>query len=110
MAFHAGAPGVIDEHLAAQGLQRNLVVRSAHFSLIPLMVARSWLVLTTGRLFCTRYVDALDLRIVRCPVQFPPLTYYQLWHERTHAAPPLRWLRERVRDVARQLAVPEKLS
>ena len=70
------------------------------------MVQRSWLVLTTGRLFCSRYVDALDLRIVRCPVQFPPLTYYQLWHERTHAAPPLRWLRERVRDVARDLAYP----
>jgi DNA-binding transcriptional LysR family regulator len=102
MAFHAAAPGVIDEHLAAQGLQRNIVVRSAHFSLIPLMVARSWLVLTTGRLFCSRYAEALDLRIVRCPVQFPPLTYYQLWHERTHAAPPLRWLRELVRDVARQ--------
>ena len=106
MAFHAAAPGVIDEHLAAQGLQRNIVVRSAHFSLIPLMVRGSWLVLTTGRLFCSRYVDELGLRIVRCPVQFPPLTYYQLWHERTHAAPPLRWLRERVRDVARELAHP----
>jgi hypothetical protein len=70
------------------------------------MVARSRLVLTTGRLFCTRYVDAMALRIVRCPVQFPPLTYYQLWHERSHAAPPLRWLRERVRDVARELAQP----
>ena len=105
--LHAGAPGVIDQHLRAQGLQRNIAVRSAHFSLIPLMVARSWLVLTTGRLFCTRYVDALDLRIVRCPVPFPPLTYYQLWHERSHAAPPLRWLRERVRDVARQLSEPE---
>ena len=108
MAFHSGAPGVIDEHLAAQGLKRNLVVRSAHFSLIPLMVARSWLVLTTGRLFCSRYVDALGLRIVRCPVQFPPLTYYQLWHDRTHAAPPLRWLRERVRDIARDLTLAEK--
>ena len=108
MAFHSGTPGVIDQHLAAQGLQRNVVVRSAHFSLIPLIVARSWLVLTTGRLFCSRYVDALDLRIVRCPLQFPPLTYYQLWHERTHAAPPLRWLRETVRDVARQLAGAEK--
>jgi DNA-binding transcriptional LysR family regulator len=106
MAFHAAAPGVIDEHLAAQGLRRNIVVRSAHFSLIPLMVARSWLVLTTGRLFCSRYVDALGLRMVRCPVQFPPLTYYQLWHERTHAAPPLRWLREAVREVARQLVGP----
>jgi len=106
VALHAGAPGVIDEHLAAQRLQRNIVVRSAHFSLIPLMVARSWLVLTTGRLFCTRYVEAMDLRIVRCPVQFPPLTYYQLWHERSHTAPALRWLREQVRDVARALAPP----
>ncbi len=111
MALHAGAPGVIDEHLHAQGLQRNIVVRSAHFSLIPLMVARSWLVLTTGRLFCTRYVEAMNLRIVRCPVQFPPLTYYQLWHERSHAAAPLRWLRERVRDVAKSLNVaPGKLQ
>ncbi|MGL6109381.1 MAG: LysR substrate-binding domain-containing protein, partial [Rubrivivax sp.] len=107
-SLHAGGRGVIDEHLQTLGLTRTLSVRAAHFSLIPLMVARSWLVLTTGRLFCTRYVDAMDLRIVRCPVQFPPLTYYQLWHERTHAAPPLRWLRERVRDVARQLAAPEK--
>jgi DNA-binding transcriptional LysR family regulator len=39
-------------------------------------------------------------------VQFPPLTYYQLWHERSHAAPALRWLRELVRDVARALAPP----
>jgi len=103
VALHAGAPGVIDEHLQAQGLKRRVAVRSAHFSLIPLMVARSWLVLTTGRLFCSRYADMPNLRIVRCPVPFPPLTYYQLWHERSHAAPPLRWLREQVRDVARSL-------
>ena len=50
------------------------MVRSAHFGLIPLMVAQSLLVLTTGRLFCSRYVDALPVRIVRCPVPFPPLS------------------------------------
>jgi DNA-binding transcriptional LysR family regulator len=105
-ALHAGGRGVIDEHLQAQGLQRRIGVRAAHFSLIPLMVARSWLVLTTGRQFCSRYLDALPLQIVRCPVAFPPLTYYQLWHERTHASSALKWLREQVRDVARELAVP----
>jgi DNA-binding transcriptional LysR family regulator len=72
--LHANAPGVIDEHLATLGLTRDVMVRSAHFSLIPLMVAQSLLVLTTGRLFCSRYVDALPVRIVRCPVAFPPLT------------------------------------
>jgi len=103
MPMSPGALGVIDEHLAAAGARRNITVRASHFSLIPLMVADSWLVLTTGRLFCSRYVDQLPVKIVRCPVAFPPLTYYQLWHELTHGAPSMRWLREQVRDVAREL-------
>lgn len=102
--LHPGAQGVIDEHLASQGLQRRIAVRSAHFSTIPAMLAGSLLVLTTGRQFCQRYLNAWPLKIVRCPVPFPPLTYYQLWHERSHAAARQRWLREQVREVARQLS------
>jgi DNA-binding transcriptional LysR family regulator len=102
--LHGNAPGVIDEHLASLGVSRDVMVRSAHFGLIPLMVAQSLLVLTTGRLFCSRYTDSLPVRIVRCPVPFPPLTYYQLWHDLTHASASGRWLREQVRDVARNLA------
>jgi DNA-binding transcriptional LysR family regulator len=104
MPLHPGAPGVIDEHLAAQGAKRNIVVRASHFSLIPLMVAGSLLVLTTGRLFCSRYIETLPVKIVRCPVAFPALNYYQLWHDLTHAAPSMRWFRDQVREVARQLA------
>jgi len=107
MPLHTGlegaAPGVIDEHLASLHLKRDVMVRSAHFSLIPLMVAQSLLVLTTGRLFCSRYIDNLPVRIVRCPVPFPVLTYYQLWHDLTHASASGRWLREQVRDVASKL-------
>ena len=103
MPMSPGALGVIDQHLGAAGVQRQIVVRASHFSLIPLMVAQSLLVLTTGRLFCSRYVGTLPVKIVRCPVAFPPLTYYQLWHELSHAAASMRWLREQVREVARQL-------
>lgn len=104
MPMHPGAQGVIDQHLAAAGARRNITVRASHFSLIPLMVADTWLVLTTGRLFCSRYVDTLPVRIVRCPVAFPPLSYYQLWHDLTHNASAMRWFRDQVREVARQLA------
>lgn len=102
--LHPGARGVVDDHLAAQGLQRRIAVRSPHFGLTPLMVARSNLVLTTGRQFCSRYVGQFPVRIVRCPVEFPPLRYYLLWHEVTHASPALRWLRERVREVSEELS------
>lgn len=104
MPFVAGSPGVVDDHLAALGLERTVAVRSAHFSLIPLIVAGSWLVLTTGRLFCSRHVDVLPVKVVRCPIAFPPLVYYALWHDVTHASAPAKWLREQVRDVARELA------
>ncbi|WP_119157110.1 LysR family transcriptional regulator [Caldimonas tepidiphila] len=106
MPLHSGAAarGVIDAHLASLGLERRVTVRSAHFGQIPQMVAASLLVLTTGRQFCQRYLDALPLRVVRCPVAFPPMNYYQLWHDRTHASAAHRWFREQVREVARRLA------
>jgi DNA-binding transcriptional LysR family regulator len=103
MPLSPGQPGVIDQHLAELGLARSVAVRSAHFGQLPQMVARSLLVLTTGRLFCSRYLGELPVKILRCPVAFPTMSYYQLWHERGHAAAAQRWLREQVKEVARTL-------
>ncbi|MES2242748.1 MAG: LysR family transcriptional regulator [Pseudomonadota bacterium] len=100
---HPGAKGVIDEHLDKLGLQRNITVRCPHFGLIPAMVASSLLVLTTGRQYCERYTGALPLKILPCPVDFPRMMYYQLWHERTHASASAKWLRDRVKTVASAL-------
>ena len=100
---HPGARGVIDEHLDSLGLQRNITARCPHFGLIPSMVASTLLVLTTGRQYCERYVDKLPVKILPCPIQFPRLLYYQLWHERTHASSSAKWLRERVKAVAASL-------
>lgn len=97
---HPGARGVIDEHLDALGLARQIAVRCPHFSLIPAMVAQSLLVLTTGRKYCERFASQLPVTILPCPVEFPRLAYYQLWHERSHASASARWLRDRVRQAA----------
>lgn len=106
MPLSPGQPGVIEQHLLSLGLERRIAVRGAHFGQLPQMVARSLLVLTTGRLFCRRYLDQLPVTILRCPVAFPPMTYYQLWHDLGHHSAPLRWLREQVREVAKELVKP----
>ncbi|MHB1668371.1 MAG: LysR family transcriptional regulator [Thiomonas sp.] len=99
--LRAAGEGVIDQHLHHLGLQRRIAVHCAFFNLIPGLVARSLLVLTTGRRFCQRYVEAgLAVRILPCPVPFPPLTYYLLWHARAHHDTAHRWLREQVREAA----------
>ncbi len=100
---HPGAKGFIDEHLASLGLARKVVARCPHFGLIPAMVASSLLVLTTGRQYCDRFVSQLPVQVLPCPIEFPRMMYYQLWHERSHASASGRWLRERVRDVALSL-------
>lgn len=103
--LHPGARGVIDEHLDALGFGRQIAVRCPYFGLAPQMVARSRLVLTTGRLFCERHMASVPgLRIVPCPIAFPALVYYQLWHELSHQSAAGRWLRGLVRDAARSLA------
>jgi DNA-binding transcriptional LysR family regulator len=67
------------------------------------MVASSLLVLTTGKQYCSRFVYTLPVVTIACPVEFPPMQYYQLWHERSHASAANRWLRERVKGVAASL-------
>ena len=101
--FHVASEGVVDDHLATLGHTRRLAVRCAHFGLIPAIVARSRLVLTTGRLYCQQQVEQLPVRIIRCPVPFPPLRYFQLWHPRSRVSPALAWFRDQVREVARSL-------
>lgn len=106
---HPGAKGVIDDHLASLGLTRNITARCPHFGLIPSIVASSLLVLTTGRQYLERYASGsfgqLAVKILPCPIDFPPMMYYQLWHERTHASAQARWLRSQVKAVADSLKV-----
>ena len=102
-ATHPGAKGVIDEHLASLGLARNITVRCPHFGLMPSMVASSLLVMTTGRQYCERFAGLLAVTILPCPIAFPRMMYYQLWHERSHASSAGKWLRARVKEVATAL-------
>lgn len=108
-AMHPGAKGVIDDYLDAQGLVRHISARCPHFGLIPAMVASTLLVLTTGRQYCERFVDLLPVKILPCPIEFPRLMYYQLWHERKHTSASAKWLRERVKTVAANLAKNERV-
>ncbi len=103
MPTHPGARGVIDDHLAEQGLTRRITTRCAHFGLIPGMVASSLLVLTTGRQYCERFAGHLPVSILVPPIAFPRLMYYQLWHPRTHHPSAARWLREQIKSVAASL-------
>ena len=62
---HPGARGVIDDHLAMLGLERNITARCPHFGLIPAKVSSSLPVLPAGRQYCERYVARLSATLDR---------------------------------------------
>ena len=95
--------GLSTVFVVAVGLQRHIAARCPYFGLIPGMVASTLLVMTTGRQYCERFTDSLPVTILPCPVEFPRLMYYQLWHARTHTSASSRWLRECVKSVAAAL-------
>ena len=113
MPAYPGWRGVIDEHLDRLNLSRNIAARCAYFGLMPRMVASSLLVLTTGHHYCQRFLEGAGaqqgLALLPCPVPFPPMVYYQLWHERSHASAAAKWLREQVKMSALKLATPNAL-
>ncbi|WP_338849265.1 LysR family transcriptional regulator [Massilia sp. W12] len=98
-----GYQGVIESCLESMEMSRNVMVESAYFGLIPYMLTQTDLVLTTGSQFVRHYEKILPLKVFQAPIQFPPMQFFQLWHERVHHAPEHKWLRDQVSAAARAL-------
>jgi DNA-binding transcriptional LysR family regulator len=94
--YAGGVRGAIDEHIHKLGYRRNIRASMPYFHVVPCVLANTDLVFTTGRRFAEPFAKLLPIAIVPAPLSFPPLRFYQLWHERTHESSAARWLRERI--------------
>lgn len=85
--------GVIDATLATLRVRREESVMVQSFSVAPYLLQNTDLVFTTSRHFAEYYARLLPLTILEAPIEFPPMRFYQLWHERHQHSPSHRWLR-----------------
>lgn len=99
-----GRTGLVDRALAAKGLEREVVVAVPHFSVALALVARTDLVLTTGRRVAEALAPALGLAVCAPPeaLDLAPYPVSLMWHPRTEADLAHRWVRDQVADLARQ--------
>lgn len=105
-----GTPGgPVDQGLAERGLQRRLVVTVPHFLAAPHVVARTDAVLTLPTRVAALVVRPLGLVTRPLPFDLGRFTLHAVWHERRHADPAHRWLREAVARAA-QGNVPDVLD
>jgi DNA-binding transcriptional LysR family regulator len=75
------------------------LIRTLHNLLIERSVSK-----TAERL--GKQQPAVSVALMPCPVPFPKMVYYQLWHERSHGSAVAKWLRERLKISASLLPHP----
>ena len=96
MPYSISQRGVIDSVLASMRINRDERVAVQSFTAAPYLLQGTDLVFTTTRHFAQFYAQLLPLAIIPSPIAFPPMRFYQLWHERNHHSAGHRWLRQRV--------------
>lgn len=104
--YSVGQRGVIDTHLARERLKRRITARVPYFNLAPYMLLDSDMLFTCPRSFAEHFARLLPLALARSPVEYPPMAFYLLWHDRSHVAEDCKWFREQIIAVARSESMP----
>jgi len=99
--YAVGQRGGVDTYLARERLHRNVVAYVPYFHLAPYLLVRNPLIFTAPARFAAHYAALLPLAVRPAPEALPAISYFLLWHDRSHDSPECRWLRDRIVSIAR---------
>jgi DNA-binding transcriptional LysR family regulator len=83
----------LDRWLAQQKVPRIAKLHVPYFLSLPLVIARSDLLVVMASRVAQTYAEMLPLKIMPPPVKLPAYEPRLFWHERFHRDPANRWLR-----------------
>jgi DNA-binding transcriptional LysR family regulator len=84
----------LDEHLAAEGIERRFRITVPGFSALPAFIRGTPLITTAPGLLERRTMTGLSH--CRPPVPCPNISMYMIWHARYQQDPAHTWLREQL--------------
>jgi DNA-binding transcriptional LysR family regulator len=99
VTYRGGGHRVIEEALERAGLTRRIALRVPHFTVVPMVLERTDLVLTLPARVARVLERGGRFRTLAPPVPIPPADVAVHWHERFEAEPGNRWLREQIVDL-----------
>ena len=85
---------MIEEALERAGIARRIALRVPHFTVVPMVLERTDLILTLPARVARVFERRGKLKSLPPPVPIPPAEVAVHWHERFEADPGNRWLRE----------------
>jgi len=96
VTYRGGGHRVIEEALERSGVARRIALRVPHFTVVPMVLARTDLILTLPARVARVYERQGGFKSLPPPVVMPPAEVAVHWHERFEADPGNRWLRDQV--------------
>src|SRR5258706_2033808 len=99
LVSYKGGHRVIEEALERAGLARKIALRVPHFTVVPMVLERTDLILTLPAKIARVYAQRGAFRTLPPPVPIPPADVAAHWHERFERDPGSRWLREMVMEL-----------
>lgn len=95
--------GVVDTSLSTLRVHRDNRVSCPYFNLAPSLIPGTNLILTTGRHFANYHAQHVPLTVLDCPIDFPLMRFYQLWHPSRHRSASHIWFRGVLASAAQAL-------
>lgn len=99
LVSYKGGHRVIEEALERAGLARRIALRVPHFTVVPMVLERSDLILTLPSKVARVYQRRGNFKSLPPPVPIPAADVAAHWHERFERDPGSRWLREMVMEL-----------
>ncbi|OFZ90469.1 MAG: hypothetical protein A2W21_05570 [Betaproteobacteria bacterium RBG_16_66_20] len=94
LVSYKGGHRVIEEALERTGLARKIALRVPHFTVVPMVLERSDLILTLPSRVARVYQQRGNFKSLPPPVPIAPADVAVHWHGRFERDPGNRWLRE----------------
>ena len=93
LVTYRGGHRVVEEALERAGLARRIALRVPHFTVVPMVLERTDLILTLPARVARVFERRGKLKALAPPVAIPPAEVAVHWHERFEPDPGNRWLR-----------------
>lgn len=94
---------VVDVALAKLGLERQVALQVPHFLSMPLIVKGTNFICSLPKRMANIYAEYFRLKILKTPVDFPPIPIYLVWHQGMDEDAGHQWLRESLFDLCARL-------
>jgi DNA-binding transcriptional LysR family regulator len=96
VTYRGGGHRVIEEALERAGVARRIALRVPHFTVVPMVLERTDLILTLPARVARVYERSGGFKSVPPPVPMPAAEVAVHWHERFAGDPGNRWLRDQI--------------